>query len=147
VGTGSGQAAWVLAGHFERVVAFDASEAQLAHARAHPRIESRVGDASTIGAADASTDLVTVAQASHWFDQEAFFSEVRRVLRPERLLSLWTYYLTRISPAIDALVWEFYKHHLDAYWEPDANSWKTATATCRCPSTSWCALSSTWAYF
>ena len=41
VGTGNGQAAVALAEHFDRVLGLDPSEAQLANARAHPRVEYR----------------------------------------------------------------------------------------------------------
>ena len=51
-GTGSGQAAVVLAADFERVVATDASAAQLAHAREHPRVEYRAGARTGLGASD-----------------------------------------------------------------------------------------------
>lgn len=37
---------------------------------------------------DATFDLVTVAQAFHWFDAEAALAEIRRVLRPEGALAI-----------------------------------------------------------
>ena len=37
--TGNGQAAVALAGHFDKVIATDASAEQLAHAELHPRFE------------------------------------------------------------------------------------------------------------
>ena len=48
-----------------------------------------------------SMDLVTVAQALHWFDHERFFAEVDRVLRPGRALAVWSYGLVGIEPSID----------------------------------------------
>lgn len=119
VGTGSGQAAVALARHFEHVLAVDPSEGQLASARPDPRVEYRVGRADATGATDASADLVTVAQAFHWFDQAAFFAEVRRIARPGGVLAVWCYPLTEITPAIDALVYELYETYLGAYWEPE----------------------------
>ena len=38
-----------------------------------------------------SVDLVTVAQALHWFDVTAFYAEARRVARPGALLAVWNY--------------------------------------------------------
>jgi SAM-dependent methyltransferase len=55
-----------------------------------PLIEVIDGTAEEIPAADASVDVVTVAQAFHWFDAPAALAEVARVLRPGgRLALLW----------------------------------------------------------
>lgn len=93
VATGQGQAARLLAAHFERVVATDASAAQIASAEACDRVEFREGEASTSGLDGRSCDLVTVAQAAHWFDIDAFYGEVRRVLRPGGVIAIWGYVL------------------------------------------------------
>jgi ubiquinone/menaquinone biosynthesis C-methylase UbiE len=93
-GTGSGQAAVGLAEHFEQVVATDLSAEQIAHAMPHPRIRyviapaDRVETAQTMGLEPQSVDLVTAAQALHWFDLDRFYAEVRRVLRPGGLLAV-----------------------------------------------------------
>ena len=44
-------------------------------------------------------DLVTVAQALHWFDVEAFYAEARRVARPGALIAVWTYPRPRFADA------------------------------------------------
>ncbi len=70
--TGSGQAAVALATHFDRVVATDASAQQIESAEQHERVEYHVAPAEKSGLAPESVDLVTVAQALHWFDIPAF---------------------------------------------------------------------------
>src|SRR5262245_25085528 len=85
-GTGSGQAAAALAERFDRVVATDPSDGQLARATRHPRVEYRIGRESESGLEDASADLVTSAQAAHWFDLPKFYAEVDRVLVPGGLV-------------------------------------------------------------
>ena len=75
VATGSGQAAVELAARFDRVVATDASAAQLASAEARPNVTYLHEPAERSSLDDASADLVTVAQALHWFDHRAFFAE------------------------------------------------------------------------
>jgi len=117
--TGSGQAALGLVPHFRRVVASDASAEQIRHATPHPQIDYRIAPAEASGLAERSIDLVTVAQAAHWFDLPAFYEEARRVLRPGGALALWAYGLARIDPAIDARVDDFYRRDVGAFWPPE----------------------------
>src|SRR5512144_1205793 len=76
--TGNGQAARLLAAHFREVVATDASEAQLREATPHPNVTYAVARAEQSGLPDASCDLVTVAQALHWFELPRFYAEAKR---------------------------------------------------------------------
>src|SRR5699024_2347975 len=94
--TGNGQAALPLAERFERVVATDASAAQIEHATPHPRVEYRVALAEASGLPDRVADLVTVAQAAHWLDLDRFYGEVRRVAAPGAALALWGYTLMHV---------------------------------------------------
>lgn len=118
-GTGSGQAAIGLAAHFARVVATDPSAAQLAEARVHPVIEYREGVEGVSGLEPASADLVTAAQALHWFDLQAFYREVSRVLRPGGLLAIWCYGLHRVTPEIDRIFDRFYGETVGPWWPPE----------------------------
>lgn len=118
-GTGSGQAALGLAPHFEHVIATDPSASQLDNAPPHPRVEYRTARAEASGLQAASVDLVTVAQAIHWFDLDRFFAEARRVLKPGGLLAVWTYTLLDIAPEIDTLVSDYYHNIIGPYWPPE----------------------------
>jgi SAM-dependent methyltransferase len=65
------------------------------------------GTAEAIPLEEASVDLVTVAQAFHWFDGPAALAEIHRVLRPGgRLALLWNRRVedAPINRAIEALV-------------------------------------------
>lgn len=117
--TGSGQAAVGLAAHFERVVATDASLEQLSQARAHPAVGYALAAAEHAPLADASADLITVAQAVHWFRMDAFYREARRVARRGALLAVWTYSLVRVSAAVDAVVDWFYADVVGPWWPPE----------------------------
>jgi hypothetical protein len=35
------------------------------------------------------------------------------------VFAAWCYPLTEIEPQVDAVLWELYHDHLDAYWEPE----------------------------
>jgi len=118
-GAGNGQASVALAAHFARVLATDPSASQIASADPHPRIDFRVEPAEQCSAADASVDLVAVAQALHWFEHARFYAEARRVLRPGGVIAAWSYGLMRIAPAIDELVYELYEPILGPYWPPE----------------------------
>jgi len=120
VGTGSGQAATALAELFDLVVASDASPEQIAAATAHQRLQYRLATAEHSGLSAASVDLITVAQALHWFDLQGFYREVRRVLRPGGLLAVWSYGVFHADlPEIDQLLMDFYAERVGPYWPPE----------------------------
>lgn len=125
-GSGNGQAAVALAEHFERVVATEPSAAQLAQATAHPRVTYVQSAELAPGVADASVDIVTAAQAAHWFDLKIFYPEVRRVLRPGGVLAIWNYGLSAIEPRLDALIGHFYNETVGPYWPPERKHAETA---------------------
>ena len=86
-GTGKLTAALLAAGH--RVLAVDPSAQMLAElAAVAPGAQVRVGEAEQIPADDACVDVVTVAQAWHWFDAERAAAQCRRVLRAAGLLAV-----------------------------------------------------------
>ena len=117
--TGNGQAAIPLARHFAHVIATDASAAQIAHATPHPRVTYRVAPAEASELGDRSVDLVTAAQAVHWFDRPRFWAEVRRVLRPRGVVAVWTYWFFSITPELDATMQRFYNHTVGPFWPPE----------------------------
>ncbi|MGH8190345.1 MAG: class I SAM-dependent methyltransferase [Rhodanobacteraceae bacterium] len=118
-GCGNGQASVALARHFERVVATDPSGQQLGNAEARPNVEYRCERAENATLADHSADVVTVAQALHWFDLPAFVTEVRRVAKPDALFAAWCYAGFRVTPAVDAVVGYLYDDILGNYWTPE----------------------------
>ena len=107
-----------LAPWFDRVIATDASAAQIEAAHPHPKVCYGVATAECSGLGDRSIDLITVAQALHWFDLERFFDEAGRVLKPGGVLAAWSYALCRVDPAVDAVVLDLYRA-LDACWPPE----------------------------
>ena len=105
--TGSGQAAEDLSQHFDRVIATDISDSLLSHAKENQRIEFRTAPAEESGIASESIDLVTVAQAIHWFEFDKFWEEVDRVLKPNGVLAYWGYLWPQVDDQIDAFLVRF----------------------------------------
>ncbi|MEO0775200.1 MAG: class I SAM-dependent methyltransferase [Bacteroidota bacterium] len=118
-GTGNGQVANVLAQHFDRVYATDISAQQLQRAAAHERIEYRVERAERTQFRDEQFDLITVGQALHWFDFEAFGREVERVAQAGAILGVWGYQLLRSGPDLDPVIDHFYQDIIGPYWSPE----------------------------
>lgn len=114
--TGNGQAAALLAGYFERVVATDASRAQLHAASRTPRVAYAAALAERVPFAAGRIDLITVAQALHWFDLPRFLAEADRVAAPGAALAIWGYARLRASPALDAAIDRFHDETVGPYW-------------------------------
>jgi SAM-dependent methyltransferase len=111
VGCGTGQALEPLLGKFERAVGVDPSASQVAACEKYTRdvvrnqklntqVSAVVGNASAFNlpADVGAVDLVTVAQAMHWFDMRAFGAELQRVLRPGGYFAAITYLTPRLEP-------------------------------------------------
>lgn len=124
-GTGNGQAAIALAGHFSRVIGTDLSAEQIARAAPAANVSYRAAPADASGLPVASVDLVTVAQALHWFCGTPFYTEVRRVLKPGGVIAAWTYRLLDAEPAINALVADFHGRIVGPFW-PAERHWVDA---------------------
>ncbi len=118
-GTGNGQVATELSKHFKKVYATDVSKEQLANAQKKGNISYRVERAENTNFDDNQFDLITVAQAMHWFDQDVFNQEVKRVSKTEGVISIWGYGLLRITTPINELIDSFYHDIIGPYWNQE----------------------------
>jgi SAM-dependent methyltransferase len=116
-GTGNGQVARVLATHFAKVDATDISSQQLANAPVVENITYSVSPAEKTNFADHSFDLITVGQALHWFDREAFYREVKRVGKPGATVAVWGYATLSVSIELDEIIGDFYENIVGPYWD------------------------------
>ena len=117
---GNGQASVDLAEHFQEILATDLSAEQISHAQAHPRVRYRVGLAEASGLPDDCVDLVTVAQALHWFDLTRFYQEARRVARPGAVLAVWCYGVCEVPAASgNAELQHYYSNIVGPHWTPE----------------------------
>ncbi|MEO9485318.1 MAG: class I SAM-dependent methyltransferase [Ekhidna sp.] len=120
-GTGNGQLAVALAEKFKKVHATDISEKQLSNATQRPNIEYSKQPAELTDFPDQHFDLITVAQAAHWFDHEKFNREVKRVLKPNGVVALFGYGLVKIEGEVGQIVQDFYWSVTKPYWDPERN--------------------------
>lgn len=116
-GTGNGQVAQVLSEDFDEVIATDISQSQIDNAVLKPNIRYQVCPAERSELPDRYFDLITVAQAIHWFDLAAFFQEAKRTLKREGVLAVWGYSVCSINPAVDVHLKNFYSEIVGPYWD------------------------------
>jgi hypothetical protein len=115
-GTGSGQSAAILANHFTTVHASDISAEQLTHAIKKPNIIYAEAPSENSGYPSNSFDLVTAAQAIHWFDFDAFYEEVRRVARKHALIAVFGYGRLQSESGINPVIQKLYDLAFQAYF-------------------------------
>lgn len=132
-GCGNGQASCALADRFARVFASDPSASQIANAEARANIDYRVETGEQCTLPTGSADLVTVAQALHWFDFEPFFAEVRRVLKPGGVFAAWAYADCSVTPAVDRQKDRLYHHLTGPYWPAERDFVETGYRTIPLP--------------
>jgi 2-polyprenyl-3-methyl-5-hydroxy-6-metoxy-1,4-benzoquinol methylase len=127
VGAGNGQLTKILANHFEFVVGSDINENQISKAMDSPNVRYAVIsaeesaeeiEARNIGLKRNCVDLITVAQALHWFDFPKFHQTVKEMLNPNGgIYAAVGYDLPKISPNVDQLVMNYYDNVIGKYWE------------------------------
>jgi ubiquinone/menaquinone biosynthesis C-methylase UbiE len=103
--TGNGQAAIGLCTFFKKIIASDASKSQIDNKYERENITYKVFPAEKTTLPSNSFDLVTAAQAVHWFDFDKFYQEVRRVSKKdgEGRIALWCYGMHEINPKINKI--------------------------------------------
>jgi SAM-dependent methyltransferase len=117
VGCGTGIATRLLAARGCRTIGIDPNPEMLAAARAAPDVpapEYRLGEAAATGLPMASIDIVTVAQAFHWFDPELALAEAGRILVPGGVLAaFWNVRAARttLMREYDALLRDFSREY------------------------------------
>jgi Methyltransferase domain len=79
----------------------------------------RVARCEASGIDSSSVDVVTVAQAIHWLDRDAFYREAKRVLVTRGVIAVWCYGLVEFDHSTDALVRRFYAQTVGQYWPPE----------------------------
>ena len=118
-GTGNGQAALGLTEFYDQIIATDPSKQQIKNSLTNHKIEYRIENTENSSLAHQSADLISIANALHWFQFDSFYKEARRVLKPEGILAAWCYRIPSISEDIDKVVQQFNDEVMDEYWLPE----------------------------
>ncbi|GFP92900.1 putative methyltransferase ddb_g0268948 [Phtheirospermum japonicum] len=122
VGTGSSRGGYQLASIYKNVIATDTSPKQLEFAAKLPNITykctSPIMSMSELQE-KIGVDLVTIAQAMHWFDLPKFYEQVKWVLKkPNGVIAAWCYTLPEVSPTVDSVFQRYYTVDTSPFWEP-----------------------------
>jgi hypothetical protein len=117
--TGNGQVARSLASRFERVFAIDISERQLEHAPKLDNIHYSISPAERTSFSDNSFDLITVAQAYHWFNGKQFCKEATRIARNGAAVAVWGYDLADSTSPVETILRRWNFEILAPYWEAE----------------------------
>lgn len=121
VATGNGQVAAKLAAIFQTVYGTDISENQLSQAPEIQNVIYKKMPAEHTDFANAQFDLITVAQAIHWFDFDAFYKEVYRILKPDGIFAVMGYGFFSANVDSDKILWRLYEDIVGPYWNPERN--------------------------
>ncbi|MFD1384732.1 methyltransferase domain-containing protein [Rhodanobacter aciditrophus] len=113
---GTGQASIDLAAYFSQVEATDISEAQIAKATPHRHVNYTVQPAESTHFPDNHFDAVCVAHALHWFELDAFWVEVKRVLKPGGKVFIWGYNWAQFESELDTAVRQHILSILKPHW-------------------------------
>jgi len=122
IACGSGQASRPLRQYFKQVLASNASLKQVVAGKNYAEVQRFVAEAHAQPLPNQSLELIVVAQALHWFATPAFFSKVRRLLKPGGVFCAWCYSLMRIDDELDALIDDLYWNTLGGYWPAGRSS-------------------------
>ncbi len=118
-GTGNGQSAIGLAKYFQQVYATDPSESQIENAFTHEKVNYKVEPAELCTLPHHSVDIITVAQAIHWFDHERFYATTKRVMKKDAIIAAWAYGLPFISHDIDNIIRNFHDNVVGDHWQDE----------------------------
>jgi len=119
VATGNGQVASQLAAHFNQVQATDISEKQLANAVKIENIHYQLQAAEKTDFADKQFDLISVAQAIHWFEFADFYKEIYRILKPDGIFAVLGYGLFYTNAASQPILNRYYHEIVGPFWDAE----------------------------
>lgn len=119
IATGNGQVASKLSPFFETVYGTDISQKQLDNAIQADNIIYQLSAAEKMTFENQKFDLITVAQAVHWFDFDVFYKEIYRILKPDGIFAVMGYGLFSTNAHSDVILNHFYYNIVGLYWDKE----------------------------
>ena len=119
VATGNGQLAVLLAHRFEKVTATDLSSQQLANAQQLPNISYVTQVAEELDFKDQKFDIITVAQAAHWLDLNAFSERLKLHAHSNTIVAYVGYNLVQLKDSLQESLVDLYSKTLAGCWKPE----------------------------
>lgn len=117
--TGSGQIAYKLTNSFKIVYGVDISQSQLDNAIQAANLIYRIEPAEKTSFDNHIFDLITVAQAIHWFNFDLFYNEIYRILKPDGIFAVLGYGLFSTNTESDVILRNYYYNIIGPYWDKE----------------------------
>jgi ubiquinone/menaquinone biosynthesis C-methylase UbiE len=105
VACGTGMSTTALAEFAQLVVGLDISPEMLRVVPPAPNVSYMLGSAERMPFADGAFDAVTCSSGIHWFDQDRFYGELRRVVRPGGWIGVYDHYFSRMHDVAEFDDW------------------------------------------
>lgn len=112
--TGNGQIAFELAEKFKNVFAVDISENQLDQAKQKENILYSKQSVEDSNLPSNFFDLITCGQAMHWFDNQRFNKEIKRIASNNCIFACMYYHLPQVQNSTN-IIQDIYSQ-LEDYW-------------------------------
>ncbi|ENC0934720.1 class I SAM-dependent methyltransferase [Escherichia coli] len=119
VGCGTGQLTQLLAAGFDHVTGVDPSKDQIRNAHRGENIVYHVAPAEHLPHDLNDVNLITVAQAAHWFDLPEFYRECERIAAPKAVIALISYGVLQPDTILKERFMHFYSDEIGQYWPPE----------------------------
>ncbi|AXG74978.1 class I SAM-dependent methyltransferase [Flavobacterium arcticum] len=119
VATGNGQVATAIALFFTTVYGIDISQKQLDNAVQQENIIYKIQRAEHTSFNTEEFDLITIAQAIHWFEFDAFYNEVYRILKPSGVIAVMGYGLFQSNTETEGVINYFYNNIIGNFWDSE----------------------------
>lgn len=118
IGCGNGQLTSLLTKHFAKVIGIDPSQSQIDNAAKYNNVEYICAPAEQLPQLN-PVNLITVAQAAHWFDLPSFYTNAKKLAAKDGLLALICYGTVNPGDDLADVFTDFYKNQINTFWTFD----------------------------